>query len=118
MNALNIDVGDDQNTVTLNVKGSGKSLIIDLAKLREAIKIQDLTVEEKQGTTPQPKPDLLEGIDFDTITEDEFLEKAVEKIGKIEKTKNKTLAKDSFIKIFRFTGEFAKLRSKDVKKQG
>ena len=53
---------------------------------------------------------------MENITEDEFLNKAVEKIGTINKTKNKTLAKDSFIKIFKFTGEFAKLRSKDAKK--
>jgi len=39
LNALNIDVGDDQNVITLNVKGSGKSLKIDLAKLKEAITV-------------------------------------------------------------------------------
>lgn len=31
------------------------------------------------------------------------------------KTKNKTLTKDSFIKIFKYTGDFAKLKSKEVK---
>jgi hypothetical protein len=64
------------------------------------------------------KEDLLEGIDLETITEEEFLDKAVERIGTIQKTKNKTLSKDSFVKIFKFTGEFAKLRSKDIKKAG
>jgi hypothetical protein len=49
------------------------------------------------------------------ITEDQFLEKAVELIGPIVKTKNKTLSKDSFIKIFKYTGDFAKLKSKDLK---
>lgn len=49
------------------------------------------------------------------ITEDEFLAKAVELIGPIVKTKNKTLSKDSFIKIFKYTGDFAKLKSKDQK---
>ena len=47
LNALNIDVGDTQTQITLNVKGSNKSIIIDLAKLREAITVQDSTVEEK-----------------------------------------------------------------------
>ncbi len=42
LNALNIDVGDESSTITLNIYGSGKSLIIDLAKLKEAIKVQDL----------------------------------------------------------------------------
>jgi len=44
------------------------------------------------------------------------LNKAVERIGEVKKTKNKTLEKDTFIKIFKFTGEFAKLKSKDIKK--
>jgi len=66
----------------------------------------------------EEKKDMLDGLDLDSLTEEEFLTKSVELIGEIKKTKNKTLAKDSFIKIFRLTGEFAKLRSKDVKKQG
>ncbi len=49
------------------------------------------------------------------ITEAQVLEKAVELIGPIVKTKNKTLSKDSFIKIFKYTGDFAKLKSKDLK---
>ena len=115
LNALNIDLGDTQTSITINVKGSGKSIIIDLAKLREAITVQDVSVDEKQAVQ-EIKEDLLKDMDMENITEDEFLSKAVERIGVINKTKNKTLAKDSFIKIFRFTGEFAKLRSKDVKK--
>ena len=39
LQALNIEVGDHNATITLNVKGSGKSLIIDLAKLKEAVTI-------------------------------------------------------------------------------
>ena len=58
----------------------------------------------------------LETIDSSNITEEEFLNKAIEKIGEIKKTKNKTLEKESFIKIFKYTGDFAKLRSKDIKK--
>lgn len=42
--------------------------------------------------------------------------KAIERIGTIVKTPNKTLSKDSFIRIFKYTGDFAKLRSKEVKK--
>lgn len=60
----------------------------------------------------------MDGIDIDTMTEDDFLDKAIAKIGELQKTKNKTLAKDSFIKVFKLTGEFAKLRSKEVKKHG
>jgi len=50
------------------------------------------------------------------MTEEQFLDKAAELIGPLNKTKNKTLAKDSFIKVFKFTGEFAKLKSKDIKR--
>ena len=76
-----------------------------------------MTVDEKQGQIAK-REDLLADINMETITEDEFLDKAVERIGPIKKTKNKTLEKESFIKIFKFTGEFAKLRSKDIKKSG
>jgi len=57
----------------------------------------------------------IEEIDFASMSEDEFVNQVVEKIGDIKKNENKTLAKDSFIKIFKYTGDFAKLRSKDIK---
>jgi len=49
------------------------------------------------------------------ISEEEFLEKAIEAIGPVQKTARKTLEKDSFIKIFKYTGDFAKLKNKSVK---
>lgn len=117
LKALNIDVGDDSQVLTLNVKGSNKTIIVDLVKLRDAIKVQDGHIDEKEGKVEEKK-DIMEDLNMATITEEEFLDKAIQKIGDIQKTKNKTLAKDSFIKVFRMTGEFAKLRSKEVKKQG
>jgi hypothetical protein len=45
------------------------------------------------------------------------MNKAVERIGEIKKTKHKTLDKDCFIKVFKYTGDFAKLRSKELKKK-
>jgi len=51
------------------------------------------------------------------MTDDEFVTKAVELIGEIKKNDNKTLHKDTFIKIFKYTGDFAKLRSKDLKQK-
>jgi hypothetical protein len=50
------------------------------------------------------------------ISEEEFLEKAIEAIGPVVKTSRKTLEKDSFIKIFKYTGDFAKLKNKEIKK--
>lgn len=57
----------------------------------------------------------IEDIDITDITEEEFLEKAIDKIGAVKKNENKTLHKDTFIKIFKYTGDFAKLRSKGIK---
>lgn len=112
-------MGDENTKIVLNVVGSHKSIIIDLEKLKDAITVQHKMVDEKQGYVKEEnKVDLMEGIDIDTITEEEFLEKAIAKIGPINKTPKKTLAKDSFIKIFRFTGEFAKIKAKEVKKHG
>jgi hypothetical protein len=51
------------------------------------------------------------------MTDDEFVDKAIELIGEIKKNDNKTLHKDTFIKIFKYTGDFAKLRSKDLKQK-
>lgn len=57
----------------------------------------------------------VEDIDLAAVTEEEFIAKAVELIGEIKKTESKTLQKDSFIKIFKYTGDFAKIRSKGIK---
>lgn len=57
----------------------------------------------------------VEDIDLTNVTEEEFIEKAVKAIGEIKKNENKTLSKDSFIRIFKYTGDFAKLRSRGMK---
>lgn len=58
---------------------------------------------------------LVENIDIDNITEEEFVKIAVEKILPIQKTPNKTLSKETFIKIFKYTGDYAKIKSRDLK---
>lgn len=57
----------------------------------------------------------IDEIDISNISEDDFVKKVVENIGEIKKNENKTLHKDTFIKIFKYTGDFAKLRSKGIK---
>ena len=115
LQALNIKVENegDENKITLNVHGSDKSIEIDLVKLREAITILDKKVEEKEVVMPSAPA--IENIDLENITEEEFLKLACEKISPIQKTPNKTLTKDSFIKIFKYTGDFAKLKARDMK---
>lgn len=58
--------------------GSSKSIEIDLVKLREAITVSDKKVEEKEVVAD--KTPVVENIDIDDITEEEYLNKAVEKI--------------------------------------
>lgn len=58
--------------------GSSKSIEIDLVKLREAITVSDKKVEEKEVVAD--KTPVVENIDIDNITEEEYLNKAVEKI--------------------------------------
>lgn len=75
---INVESSEDQNKITLNVHGSGKSIEIDLAKMREAITIHDKKVEEKEVVVD--KTSIVENIDIENITEEEFLKQAVEKI--------------------------------------
>lgn len=54
-------------------------------------------------------------IDLTNITDEEFVEKAIENIGEVVKNDKKLLNKDTFIKIFKYAGDYAKLRSKEIK---
>jgi len=117
LNSLNISVdtdGDDK--VSFNLFGMNKSIIIDKAKMREAITIQDTTVVERQATPEDHKIDLPNIPITENTTDEEFLEKALEIIGPIKKTEKKTLSKESFIKVFKYTGDFAKLKNKELKR--
>jgi hypothetical protein len=60
--------------------GSGKAIEIDLSKLRDAIRVLDTQVVEKHASSEENK-NQIENIDLDNITEEEYMTKAVEKIG-------------------------------------
>jgi hypothetical protein len=83
-----------------------------LVKLKEAVTFLDSSVDEKNASA-EDYMTKVEEIDISTTNEDEFVNKAVELIGEIKKNENnnKILSKDCFIKIFKYTGDFAKLRS-------
>ena len=70
---------------------------------------------ERQATADDNKTSLAV-IATEGISEEEFLEKAIAAIGPVKKTNRKTLDKDSFIKVFKYTGDFAKLKNKEMKK--
>ena len=115
LTALNTTVeGDSDEKLTFNVQGTNKAVQIDLVKLRDAITFLDSSVEEKQASA-EDHMTKVEEIDLTDISEADFLKKAVELTGEIKKNDNKTLTKDSFIKIFKYAGDFAKLRSKGIK---
>lgn len=59
----------------------------------------------------------VEDIDISNMTEAEFVAAAKDKIGEIQKNDKKLLVKDTFIKIFKYAGDYAKLKSKDIKAQ-
>lgn len=103
---------DTDEMITINLVGINKSIQVDKKKLSEAITILDNSVEEKQAVL---KKDDFVSIPTEGITEEEYLEKAIELIGKLNKTPRKTLDKDTFIKVFKYTGEFGRMRSKGIK---
>lgn len=111
LSALNISVeGDGDEKVSFNMFGSNKSIVIDKAKMREAITIQDAPVQERQAQPEDNKQDLT-NIDTTDLDEEGFLKAAVDAIGTVTKTPNKTLDKDTFIKVFKYTGDFAKFKN-------
>ena len=85
LTALNVSVdGDGDEKASFNLIGTNKSIVIDKAKLREAITIQDKPVIERMATAEDNKtPDLPI---INTTSEEEFLEKAIEIIGPLKKT--------------------------------
>lgn len=114
LTSLNMQVeGESEGTFSFNLFGSNKSIKIDKAKFMEAITIQDQPVVEKQAAI-QPKT-TLPSVSMD-LSEEEFVTKAIEHIGEVKKV-NKMLEKDSFIKIFKYTGDFAKYKNQALKKQ-
>lgn len=118
LTALNVSVdGDGDEKVSFNIFGTNKSIVIDKAKLKEAITIQDKPVQEKQATAEDVKGTEMPLIPLEGITEEEFLEKAIEAIGPLKKTPQKTLEKDTFIRVFKYTGDFAKLKNKELKQK-
>lgn len=118
LSALNISVeGDGEDKVSFNLFGSNKSIVIDKVKLREAITIQDTPVQERIVTPEDNKQPVLVDIDTTDITEEGFLKAAVDAIGEVGKAADKTLDKDTFIKVFKYTGDFAKFKNSELKKE-
>lgn len=116
LTSLNVSVeGDGDDKASFNIFGTDKSIVIDKEKLRAAITIQDKPVMEKMANNEESKTPELTNIPLD-IPEEEFLKKAKEAIGELKKTARKTLEKDTFIKVFKYMGDFNKMKTRDLKK--
>jgi hypothetical protein len=116
LTSLNVSVeGDGEDTASFNIIGTDKSIKIDKAKLREAITIQDKPVTEKMASSEESKQPELPQISIE-LPEEEFLQKAADVIGTLKKTPRKTLEKESFIKVFKYMGDFNKMKTRDLKK--
>ena len=73
-------------------------------------------MQERQAQPEDNKQPELPNIDTTDLDEEGFLKAACEAIGTITKTPQKTLDKESFIKVFKYTGEFAKFKNTELKK--
>ena len=116
LSALNISVeGDGEDKVSFNLFGTQKSIVIDKAKMREAITIQDAPVQERQAQPEDAKSELPNIVATD-LDDEGFLKATIDAIGTVTKTPKKTLDKDTFIKVFKYTGEFAKFKNAEMKR--
>ena len=111
LKSLNTTVeGDGDEKMTLNIQGCNKAVVIDLVKFKDCITFLDKTVEEKNASH-EDFMTKTEEVDTSNMTEEEFIAKIPDLVGEIKKNDQKLLVKDSFIKIFKYTGDFAKMRS-------
>ena len=115
LSALNISVeGDGDDKVSFNLVGMNKSIVIDKEKLKEAVTIQDVKVDEKEATGSSGTA--VAELNAAELGEEGFIKAAVDAIGEVKKTPQKTLEKETFIKVFKYTGDFAKFKNSDLKK--
>jgi len=115
LKALNTTVeGDSDEKMTLNIQGTNKAMVIDLVKLKECITFLDNSVEEKNASA-EDYMTKIDNIDSTGLSEEDYINKVALAIGEIKKNDNKTLTKDTFIRIFKYTGDFAKMRSQALK---
>lgn len=113
LESLNVTVeGDSEKQLTLNIQGSEKAIQLDLEKLKDCITVEELPIPKKE-VKPLTES-VLKNIDSE-LKEDEFLEETIKAIGEIKKTPKKLLEKETFVRVFKYVGDFAKYRSKSQK---
>ena len=71
-------------------------------------------MQERVAQPEDSKTDLA-NIEAEGLDEEAFLKAAVEAIGEVKKTPQNTLDQKSFIKVFKYTGDFAKFKNQNMK---
>jgi hypothetical protein len=105
-----------EKELTLAVNGTNKSVKIDMVKLKESITFLDASVDERQASA-EDNLTKCEDIDGTDLNEEQYMAKAIELIGEIQKNENKTFKKDSVIKMFKYCGDFSNFRQGDLKQK-
>jgi len=85
-----------------------------MAKLKDSITFLDSAVDERQASA-EDNLTKCEDIDATGLNEEQYMAKAIELIGTIEKNDNKTFKKDTVIKMFKYCGDFSNFRQGDLK---
>ena len=111
-----VEAETSEKELTLSVNGVNKTIKIDMDKLKDSITFLDSVVEERQASA-EDNLTKCEDIDSTGMTEDQYMAKAIELIGTIEKNDNKTFKKDTVIKMFKYCGDFSNFRQGDLKQE-
>ena len=72
-------------------------------------------MQERQAQPEDAKSELPNIVAAD-LDDEGFLKATIDAIGTVTKTPKKTLDKDTFIKVFKYTGEFAKFKNAEMKR--
>jgi hypothetical protein len=96
--------------MTLKIQGTNQSVVIDLEKFKDCMTILDETVEEKDACH-EDYVTKIDEISSENVSEEEYLNKVVAAIGEVKENENGRLSKDMFIRIFKYTGDFGKMRA-------
>jgi hypothetical protein len=115
LTSLNMQVeGESEGTFSFNLYGTNKSIKIDKAKFMESVTIQDQPVVEKEATAEAKLN--LKNIPMEGVSEEDYVKQSIEAIGEVKKS-GKILEKETFVKIFKYTGDFAKFKNQEIKKK-
>jgi len=116
LKALSNPLTDADNKIQFKIEGTSREVSVDMTKLKDAITYLDKEVEEKQASAEDSMTKITH-VDYAKMSEEEYVAKAIELIGEVQKNENKTLKKDSLLKIFKYAGDFAQMKQGSAKSE-